>query len=135
MLGNAKHRLTSRPKRAVAVGLTVAAVGGGLVGILAPNASATLGDSNVNVSGGAGCRTFLYLASNVSFTLENGETASSGFSLFHYSVKFHDIPATGTSGVATVTCSEGSNSYTYQRAVSINRPVANDNVSLNLAAG
>lgn len=135
MLHRARHRSTSRVKRSVAAAVAVAAVGGGLTGVLAPSANATLGDSHVVVTGGAGCRAFLVFATSVTFNLENGETATSAFNLFSYRVEFNNIGPSGVNGTATVTCGSGPTAYTYQRAVSINRQVPSRNQSLNLAAG
>src|SRR4051812_2778748 len=121
MIHRPRHLSTSRTKRGVAAAVAVAAVGGGLFGVLAPSANATSNDPNVVVSGGAGCHSFAF-ATAISFALDNGETASAHFSLFSYKVTFHNIAPDGTSGTATVTCGSGANAYQYTRAVSINRP-------------
>ena len=135
MLHRPRHRSTSRAKRGVAAAAAVAALGGGLVGVLAPNANASLADPHVVVTGGAGCRAFAVFASSVTFSLTNGETQTSGFPLFSYKVEFFNIPVGGVSGTATVTCGSGPSAYTYVRAVSVNRPVNGNHISMNLAAG
>jgi len=134
MIHRPRHLATSRAKRGVAAAAAVAAVGGGLFGVLAPTANATPNDPNVIVSGGAGCHSFAF-ASAISFALDNGETASANFSLFSYKVTFHNIASNGTSGTATVTCGSGAGAYTYTRAVSINRPVNGNHQSLSFPAG
>ena len=134
MFHHPRHRSTSRVKRGVAAAVAVAAVGGGLTGVLAPSANATPSDPNVTVSGGAGCHAFAF-ASHISFALDNGETASANFNLFSYKVDFHAIPANGTSGTATVTCGSGASAYTYVRAVGINRPQNGNKLTINFPAG
>jgi hypothetical protein len=126
---------STRVKRGVAVVAAVAAVGGGAAAALAPSASATIGDPNVTVQGGAGCHAFLTYPSLIQFSLANGESASSKFSLFSYKVFFHAIPENGTSGTATITCGSGPKAYTYVRSVSINRPENGANITVNFPAG
>jgi len=133
MIHRPRHRSTSRVKRGVAAAVAVAAVGGGLVGALAP-ANATTADPHVIVSGGAGCHSFSF-ATAISFALDNGEHASANFSLFSYKVEFFNIAPNGTSGTATVTCGSGAGAYQYTRAVSINRPQNGNHQSLSFPAG
>jgi hypothetical protein len=104
-------------------------------GLVAPAAVAYPDDPYVVLSGGAGCKQLLFLPSHVTFHLDNGETASSGFSLSSYKVKFFDIAAIGTSGVATVTCSRGGQSYSFDRALTVYRPAVGNNSGLSLGGG
>jgi len=134
MIHRPRHLSTSRTRRGVAAAVAVAAVGGGLVGVLAPSATATTADPHVIVSGGAGCHSFAF-ATAISFALDNGEHAAANFSLFSYKVEFFNIAANGTSGTATVTCGSGAGAYQYTRAVSINRPQNGNHQSLSFPAG
>lgn len=139
-----KHRLTSgvgKRMAITAIGSAVAAT----AALAVPNsASATPSSPKVIVSGGAGCNQQpAYLATHVTFVLNDGETQSSPFYLNvfthanYYKVTFTAIPKPGAAGYAVVTCSNALSgaSYTFTKAVGINRPNFGQNVSLNLKSG
>lgn len=130
-------RVTATALGAAAIALTAA--------IVPTSAYATKNDPKVIVSGGAGCNTQpADLATYVTFTMNNGETASSPFftnsvfpNLSYYKVTFNAVPVGGTSGYAVVTCTNYKTGASYQwvRSVSVNRPNFGENLSMNLKSG
>jgi hypothetical protein len=134
---HAKHRLTHPKRTALVAGAALALTGV----VAAPMAQAWDNSGTVVVTGGAGCRTQpLDVATFVTFSLANGETASSDFNAppgNYYRVEFFHIAKLGTSGTATVTCTnlQDGSSYTWSRPVAIQRPRIGTRQSLNLGGG
>ena len=99
-------------------------------------AHATMGDPNVTVKGGAGCKQFLYHPYSVTWVMSNSEVAFSLYNFFGYSVSFHDIAPEGTPGLVTVRCVTRSGAhYDWQRAFTVFRPPNGTSESINLGAG
>lgn len=137
-----KHRKLNR-KRAVVVAGTATALAAGL---LAPAAQAWDNDPHVIVKGGAGCKQLFYKATAVAFFLDNGENAFSAIVQGSYKVEFFAIPGStvtnagnlnGIGGYAAVKCTSvlTNASYTWFRAVSVQRPRVGNIQSTNLGGG
>lgn len=136
MAHRGKHRHTNHKGAALVAGAAVAVA----TAVVAPVAHAWDFSGDVVVTGGAGCRVPLDTATAVTFVLQNGETASSGFDTppgNYYRVEFFNIAVGGTGGTATVTCTnlQDGSSYTWSRPVAIQRPRIGNRMSLNLGGG
>lgn len=99
------------------------------------SASAWKWSSHVKVAGNISCANRgVWGSPSVTIRLNNGESGSARVNwLNNYGIQFRNIPSSGTSGTATITCPTWTGTRTFTRSVWVFRPAVGDQLSIGFS--